>query len=226
MNNKLFHILLTVLLVTPVVYGEDGSYRNGTVTAVDLDNNTFTVLDSGTGESFVYEFPDKVSFQSNGKYNLDKELIRPGVNIRLRFSDHAASSDEQVVTGEVLSIDRVARKGLLRLEHSNRIVPFRFSDELESTELPVTGDMVVFNYRKTAEEVAETAPVEMQQPLENMVALPDPVITATVETNEIMVTREMIEAGLDAFYERGREGESLDEVIRRVYKAMVQVSSR
>jgi archaellum component FlaF (FlaF/FlaG flagellin family) len=155
MRVKYYLTLLATLTLTANVSADSFIYRNGTITDVDIKNDTFSVVIGVSGKTRTYTFPEKFNYLHNGTVLHDKSLVRPGQPVTLKFRrgsagypspDYYSRSGDRVIKGKVVRMDKSGRIGSLRLERSNKIVPFRLADKLTVREFPRVGDDVVFTY--------------------------------------------------------------------------------
>jgi len=233
--------LVTILVLLSSCLGSSAGtsiHRNGTIVAVDTDNKTMSIRDNETGDIKQYIIPDKVNIPDEGVYRHDPSLLKPGQIVSLRFEvddsgvpfEYIGQQDGKLsISGKVVSFDPSTGNGILRESRSKRIVRFRFADESNIMDMPRRGDMVDFTV--TLEDY-ESEAIQQQDNIEF-----DEDITqnkSQTETNpmeerrvqEIEITKQMIDAGLDAFYERDKQGDSLQEIVKRIYRAMALEASR
>ena len=138
-----------MLVFTHVAAADTIIYKTGTIKAVDLENNTFTIVMDRTYVTKTYAFPAKVNIVTSGLKKQDKSLIEPGMTMKLKFAvpDVAITEPkEMTMKGTVVKIDRDTGVGTLRVSGSYRTVPFRFAEGLEVKRMPMPGDEVVFTY--------------------------------------------------------------------------------
>ena len=154
-KNKLVAITAAVMALALCLNVQAETFHKyGTVAAVDLDNNSFSV-NMRNGETKVFSFPEKVSIIVNGATLHDKSLIVPGQPVNLKFSREdvaettTAANDMQptmTLSGTVIKLDRAARNGSLRQARTGNIIPFRFAEDFSNFKMPRIGDEVVFTY--------------------------------------------------------------------------------
>ena len=150
-KNKLITFATLVMASILCLNVQAETYQKyGTVAAIDLDNNSFSVTMRG-GETEIYSFPEKVNIIVNGAVQHDKSMIVPGQAVTLKFSriaDDVASafSNDSTMTlhGTVIELDRVAGNGSLRQDRTHKIIPFRFAETFKKVDMPRVGDRVEF----------------------------------------------------------------------------------
>lgn len=76
-------------------------------------------------------------------------LAAPGFN---------KAGKESTLRGTVVKLDKEKGTGILKEEYTNRLVTFRFADELKEnlSELPRAGTVVEFTYIKNNDNIAAT----------------------------------------------------------------------
>jgi hypothetical protein len=147
--------LLAAISLSVNAFADTFIYRKGTIRDVDMENDRFRVQIRTTGEIRTYAFPEKVNFIQNGDVLHDKSLVKPGQTVTLKFRLENREyptpglytpGGELVMTGKVIRLNKSNRTGSLRLEQSNKIVPFRLAETIKNREIPRVGDHVVFTY--------------------------------------------------------------------------------
>ena len=237
MNIRKF-LSFTVILTVAFNVIAASSYRNGTIVAVDIDNRTISVTDDETGETMEYNLPKRINVFDTGINRPDPSFLKPGQSVKLRFSHPTSDSNDELfemhsgnleITGTVISFDRVEGRGVLRESDTNTLIPFRFDFDADFADIPKPGDVVVFTIspEKSGSDSSDASLNAISgdnNPPANPLADMDNTDGNT--RREIEVSNRMIQAGLDAFYDRNNESDSMQEVIERIYRAMAREVSQ
>ena len=127
----------------------------GTVSGVDLDNNTFTVFHVRTNVVKTYSLPENVKVIVDGKTFYDLSVIKPGQSVTLKFKQEKADptsasdkarSESLTIRGMVIEIDKKTMSGTLREARTNKVIKFRYADHFKKSDLSKPGEFVVFTY--------------------------------------------------------------------------------
>lgn len=72
------------------------------------------------------------------------------------FANAAMAGADNTLRGTIVEIDMATGTGTLKQENTNKLVPFRFSDNLRDSriELPKAGTVVEFTYTREEGKVA------------------------------------------------------------------------
>ena len=78
------------------------------------------------------------------------------ITLVLAFANAAIAGGGNTVRGTIVDIDMATGTGTLKQENTNKLVSFRFADNLKDSrmELPKAGTVVEFTYTREADKVA------------------------------------------------------------------------
>ena len=125
----------------------------GTVSSVDVENNTFTVVHNRAGKTKTYSLPENVKVIFNGEVHYDLSVVKPGQSISMKFrqsGDETAAQEKSPsmeISGTIVDIDRNTMSGVLRQAKTHELVKFRFAENFRKSDIPKKGEKVVFIYR-------------------------------------------------------------------------------
>lgn len=207
-------------------------YRAGIIIAVDRENKTITVQDKETNAIRKYTIPKRVNVFDTGINRNNPSYLVPGqeVTLKLKQADFidpdqnlAPLTRSMNLTGKVVSINRITGKGTLRESGSNRIIPFHLAEDIPEEKIPMAGDSVDFivtmentGLTSTQEQAARELETDDNQ-VQTQAASEK---IQDVQLPEIKITSRMLEAGLDAFYNRNTDSETVEDIVTRIYRAM------
>ena len=211
-------------------------YRRGTILSLDLEKNTILVIDKETGAISEYKLPKHIAVFNERVHRNDPSLLEPGQEVSLKFKLEEprareifpdSDSDNFNLAGKVIYIDRSTGKGTLRESRTNRIVPFRFAEDNQNIKIPRPGDPVVFTATRggsgtTIEKEQMAGAIGTDEVSDQPQGIPDRQDDGVL--TDIEVTSSMVEAGLDAFYNRDSGVDTVQEIVTRIYRAMASAS--
>jgi len=145
-------LFITLMITTShTALASDFYYKTGIIKAVDMNSSTFTVILDGAGITEIYHFPDNFRYIENGVKLDDKSLVEPGQRVKLKFSGSGTSvNKESKISGMIVELDLKTGAGTIREEKTNRLVPFRLTQDLMDKKNNVlkTGTVVEFTYTR------------------------------------------------------------------------------
>ena len=118
----------------------------GTVSSVDIEKNTFSVIHKRAGKTKTYSLPENVKVIFNGEVHYDLSMVKPGQSISMKFRQ---SGDEKAIQKKSpsMEISGTTMRGVLRQAKTQELVKFRFAENYRKSNIPKIGEKVVFIYR-------------------------------------------------------------------------------